>query len=94
MLIATVKETIAHENRVALIPQHVAILTEMGHSVNVETNAGQQAGFEDIQYQQAGAKICKYPDECYQNADVICKIWAPQNKEISYYTGKYIGCNN
>ncbi len=86
MLIATVKETIALENRVALIPQHVAILTEMGHSVNIETNAGQQAGFEDTQYQQAGAKICKHPNECYKNADVICKIWAPQNEEISYLT--------
>ena len=86
MLIAVGKEIIASENRVALTPQHTAILTEMGHTVSVETNAGQQAGFEDTLYQRAGAKIYKTPADTYQNSDIILKIWAPENEEISYLT--------
>lgn len=51
------KETRAGEQRVALIPREVKKLSELGHRVFLEHDAGQASGFSDVEYQKAGSEI-------------------------------------
>lgn len=57
MEIGMPKERKEGETRVALIPKDVGKLVEAGHSVFVETGAGEGAGFPDAEYGEYGAKI-------------------------------------
>ncbi|SYV96263.1 Alanine dehydrogenase, partial [Mycoplasma putrefaciens] len=57
MKIGLPKEIKAQEFRVGLTPSNVVDLVKAGHEVLVETGAGIGSGFEDAEYQQAGAKI-------------------------------------
>ncbi len=57
LFIGLPKETLHQENRIALTPEAVALLTANGHDVVVETNAGVGANFQDKDYSEAGAKI-------------------------------------
>ena len=45
------------EHRVAIVPQSVAQLTELGWDVVIERGAGDDAGFPDSQYVEAGAAV-------------------------------------
>lgn len=47
----------SREHRVAIVPQSVAQLTELGWDVIVEQGAGDAAGFPDNQYIEAGATV-------------------------------------
>ena len=57
MIIGLPKEIKDNEYRVGLTPAGVRALTDAGHTVVVEKNAGAGSGFEDPLYQRAGAKI-------------------------------------
>ncbi|WP_353933017.1 alanine dehydrogenase [Okeanomitos corallinicola TIOX110] len=57
MEIGVPKETKDQEFRVGLSPSSVRVLQESGHTVFVETQAGNGAGFTDDDYCGAGAKI-------------------------------------
>ena len=86
MLIAVAKETMPKENRVALTPAYTANYTALGWKVKVEHNAGLASGFSDEEYRQAGAEICTTPKQTFHHADLILKIWAPQDNELSQYS--------
>lgn len=45
------------EARVALVPEDVKKLTDAGHSVFIERNAGRAAGFSDEEYEKTGASV-------------------------------------
>src|SRR5688572_24661142 len=55
--IAVPRETTPGETRVALIPQSVAPLVKAGHTVRVQSTAGEAAGFTDADYRDAGAMV-------------------------------------
>jgi len=57
MRIGVPKEIKVHEYRVGLSPASVAELTRAGHSVIIETGAGDGIGFTDQRYERAGAVI-------------------------------------
>ena len=57
MIIGVPKEIKDNEARVGVTPAGVKALTEAGHTVLVETQAGAQSGFPDEEYQNAGAEI-------------------------------------
>lgn len=57
MRIAIINEAGAQERRVASTPEAVQNLLADGHQVFVQTGAGQNAGFYDDQYQEAGATV-------------------------------------
>jgi len=57
MIIGVPREIKDNEARVAVTPAGVKALAEAGHTVLVETQAGTQSGFEDAEYQNAGAEI-------------------------------------
>ena len=57
MIVGLPKEIKDNEYRVGLTPAGVRALTDAGHQVNVEKNAGEGSGFDDALYQKAGAQI-------------------------------------
>ncbi len=75
------KESSFKENRVALSPEAVGLLTAHGHTVVIETNAGKNASFTDNDYSEAGARIAYDTKEVFQ-ADLIFKVAPPTDKEI------------
>lgn len=75
------KEIIAQENRIALVPDSVALLVQNGHRVLLESNAGKAAYFYDNEYSEAGAEIVHNAGEIYQ-ADIVLKISPPTSAEI------------
>ncbi len=75
------KEISFQENRVALVPDAVALLVNNGHQVVVESNAGKMANFQDNDYSEAGAEIVYSPQEVYK-ANIILKVAPPSLEEI------------
>ncbi len=57
MRVAVPKETAPGERRVALVPETISKLREVGFEVRVERGAGEHAGFSDAEYESAGAEL-------------------------------------
>lgn len=72
------------EYRVGMNPAGVEILTQMNHTVYVEHEAGKSAGFGDLQYEQAGAKIVYSSHEVFGRSDLILKLTRPLMEEIEW----------
>src|SRR4051812_7677133 len=66
------KETAFQENRVALIPEAVAVLVNNGHEVTIETKAGEGSKYEDNDFSEAGARIAYDKSEVYK-APILIK---------------------
>jgi alanine dehydrogenase len=77
------KEIAFQENRVALAPEAVSLLTQNGHRVTIEKEAGINAHFPDNEYSESGATIAYETAEVYK-ADIILKIAPPTPEEIKY----------
>jgi len=73
MIIGIPKETKKNEFRVALIPNHVAQLTKLGHKVFVEKGAGAGCKFSDDDYEKSGAQI---KDSVY-DTEMIVRVKEP-----------------
>ncbi|WP_084596809.1 Re/Si-specific NAD(P)(+) transhydrogenase subunit alpha [Nocardioides aequoreus] len=71
MRLAVVRETRPGETRVALVPELVGKLTGLGFEVGVEPGAGEQAGFADEEYAEAGATLV---DHLLPGADVVVAV--------------------
>ena len=76
MIIGIPKEIKNHEYRVAATPEIVKELTNNGHTVNIETNAGSAINYTDNDYIKSGANICKSAKEVYQS-ELILKVKEP-----------------
>ncbi|MBI4649524.1 MAG: alanine dehydrogenase [Bacteroidia bacterium] len=83
------KETDKDENRIALTPLAVDLLSNNGHSVMLEGNAGAAANFLDIEYVEAGANIVFSREEIFKN-DIIIKISPFSIDEIELLQGKQV----
>lgn len=82
MIISIPKEIFPGENRVACVPDVASKLIKAGYEVQIEKNAGLNAGFKDEQYEKAGAKIIENADQLYGNADVVLKVQKPSENEF------------
>ena len=81
LVIGLPKETHFEEKRICLTPDAVAALSQHGHKIIVESQAGKCASFTDQNYSDAGAEIsydAKQVFECH----VILKIEPPTLDEI------------
>ncbi len=76
------KEVAFQENRVALAPEAVNLLTQNGHRVLIEKGAGESAYFADNEYSDAGGEI-EYEKEEVFKADIILKIAPPSPAEVN-----------
>jgi alanine dehydrogenase len=83
MEIGVPKETKDQEFRVGLTPSIVRALTDRGHSVSVETNAGLGSSFTDTQYIQAGAKIVPTAAAVWEQ-ELVVKVKEPLSTEYAY----------
>lgn len=81
MKIAVVKEIVAGERRVAIVPDGVTRLTEAGFAVFVEAGAGEGAHFGDEAYEKAGATIVADAKQLWSEADVVLKVQRPVENE-------------
>ncbi|MBC8082492.1 MAG: alanine dehydrogenase [Hymenobacter sp.] len=77
MLIGVPKEIKNNENRVGLTPAGIAELRKHGHALYVQAGAGLGSGFQDTEYEEAGATILPTIDEVYGKADMIVKVKEP-----------------
>jgi len=77
VIIAIPKEILAGENRVATVPDVVPKLIKAGFEVQIEKDAGLNAGFTDEKYKSAGAKIVDNLQELYSSADIVLKVQRP-----------------
>lgn len=83
MIVGIPKEITAGETRVALFPDNVAQLVKAGHSVLVESGAGDESAYLDSAYTAAGATIVKTAKEAFA-ADLVVKVQKPSDAEIGY----------
>jgi alanine dehydrogenase len=77
MIIGVPKEIKNNENRVALTPAGVTEMINNGHTVYVQTTAGEGSGFVDAEYATAGAVLLSTIEEVYAIAEMIIKVKEP-----------------
>ena len=81
MIIGIPKEIKNNENRVGMTPAGVAELVKHGHTVYVQQSAGENSGFSDEKYLEAGAEILPAIEDVYATADMIVKVKEPIEPE-------------
>src|SRR5687768_2389080 len=82
MVIGVPKEIKQQEVRVGLLPSAAFLLTQRGHRVVVERNAGTGAGYPDADYRKAGALVVESQKAVFAEADLIVKVKEPQPSEL------------
>jgi alanine dehydrogenase len=81
MIIGVPKEIKSSENRVALTPAGAMELSKKGHTVYVQKNAGDDSGFEEFEYEAAGAKILNSAKAIFEKSEMIMKVKEPIEPE-------------
>ena len=74
MVVGILKEIKSAENRVSMTPSGVDMMSRHGHNVLVETGAGNGSGFSDSEYEAAGGKIVKAPEEIFAQAAMVMHV--------------------
>jgi alanine dehydrogenase len=93
MIVGVPREIKDDEYRVAVLPVGAHLLSEAGHTVLIEHDAGLASGFEDGAYLDAGAKIVESAARIYEQAELIVKVKEPQPAEIAQLgTGQIVFC--
>ncbi len=72
LFIGIPKETWFQENRIALTPDAVKVLTANGHRVIMERKAGEGSSYSDTDYSDAGAKIVSNKKQVFE-CDILVK---------------------
>ena len=85
MRIGVAKEIKKHEYRVGLTPANAKAYINAGHYVAVEEGAGENAGFPDSAYIEAGAVIEPERKKLFNEADMIIKVKEPLAEEYDLF---------
>ena len=85
MIIGVPKEIKDNEARVAVTPAGVKALTEAGHTVLVEHNAGELSAMPDDEYQAAGAEIVGSAHDVWRLAEMVVKVKEPIETEYRHF---------
>jgi alanine dehydrogenase len=70
------------ESRVAIVPAGVHQLHAAGHEVLVQSGAGEESGYVDAAYREAGATIVATAAGVFAESDMIMKVKEPQPEEF------------
>jgi len=81
MKIGVPREVKNNEYRVAITPIGVHELTEHGHELFIERDAGLGSQVADAEYASAGAKILETADEVWGSVDTVLKVKEPIAEE-------------
>jgi alanine dehydrogenase len=82
MIIGIPKEIKNRENRVAIVPGGVKVLSDAGHKVIIEKGAGLGAGIPDERFQESGAHLIETAASVWEQADMIIKVKEPVASEF------------
>ncbi|GAB4298817.1 MAG: alanine dehydrogenase [Ignavibacteriaceae bacterium] len=74
MRIGIPKEIVHEEQRIALSPAGVDSLVRSGHTVYIQSGAGEGSHFSDEEYTDIGAQIVYSAEEAYKRAEMIVKV--------------------
>lgn len=86
------KQKRPYDYRVGMTPMGVEVLTQQGHRVYVEHEAGKGSGFEDERYRQAGGQIVYSTEELYGRAQLILGVSRPTDQEFGLLREGHILC--
>ena len=81
MKIGVPKEILDQEYRVALTPQGVHALVNLGHKVCIENNAGLESSITNEDYENVGAEILNTAKDVFSVSDMILKVKQPLEEE-------------
>ncbi|MCL2436760.1 MAG: alanine dehydrogenase [Clostridiales bacterium] len=84
MIVGCPKEIKTQEYRVGLTPSNARDYISNGHTVLIETGAGQGSFFTDEEYIAAGAKIVATGKAVWDQADMIVKVKEPLEAEYPF----------
>ncbi len=84
-IVGVPKEVIPDENRVALNPPTIKLLTSNGIRVVVEQNAGVSSNYTNRDFTESGAEIAYSAEELYKKSDFIVKVAPPTIQEIQLF---------
>src|SRR5262245_3770267 len=84
MRIGVPQETAPGERRVALVPESCKKLVQAGYEVAVEAGAGDNAGYPDDAYVQAGAVIEPSRSALVGSADLLLTAGPPARDEVGW----------
>jgi alanine dehydrogenase len=84
MIIGIPREIKEHEYRVGITPSGAGSLSDDGHTVMVESSAGEGSGFTDGEYLRAGALITD-KSRLFRESELIVKVKEPANKEYQLF---------
>ncbi len=76
------KEIESGETRVALVPEAVKRLVELGVEVSVEAGLGESVSIADQAYQEAGGQISSERQNALGSADVVLSVRQPPENEV------------
>ena len=83
MKIVVIAETHVGEHRVALVPEIAAKLVASGFEVFVEEDAGEEAGFTDDAYREAGVIVEADRKKLLGIADVVLSVQPPRVEDVA-----------
>ncbi|ENH97985.1 alanine dehydrogenase [Gracilibacillus halophilus YIM-C55.5] len=84
MKIGVPMEIKRNENRVAITPAGVMMLSQAGHDVYIESGAGVGSNISDEDYKKAGAVIVHTAEEIWAQ-ELIVKVKEPQPQEFQFF---------
>src|SRR4051794_33626978 len=84
MKIGVIAETLQGERRVALVPDVAAKLTASSFEAVVEAGAGEQAGFADNAYRDAGAVVEADRRALLSTVDVVLSVQPPNIEDVTW----------
>ncbi len=82
MIVGVPTEVKSDEYRVGMRPVGAEVLVKQGHTVLVQSGAGEGSGFSDKEYDAAGARLVPRAEDVWGVADLIVKVKEPQPQEI------------
>ena len=83
MIVGVLKESLAGESRVALVPRGARALAEAGIEVRVQAGAGAASRVSDADYEEAGCTMCADAAALLAAADLLVKVQPPTSAEIA-----------
>ena len=83
MKIGVPSEIKNNESRVGMTPGGVFELVKQGHSVYVQSRAGEGSGFFDTDYEGVGAQILNTLEAVYAISEMIVKVKEPIEREYN-----------
>ena len=84
MKIGVPAEVKNNEHRVGLTPESVKILSDLGHQLFVQSNAGHAIGFTNQLYESSGAQIIDSASDVFKLSDLIIKVKEPVESELQF----------